>query len=164
MANDTPQKKLHAIKALRNKLMAANLGEHALFPSELQTFDELFADAIAQTGVLKGMAQFPKTEVRTKIPPRLKVGEVFIAKGRPLDAVLPFKVEEPARLKPSIYSFMDPDTGMITISAYADGDPMWELNHIELCELRHGKVNKHSSVMNILRNVLTQAGINFVQE
>ncbi len=181
----TIEAKTKAIKALRDKLLRADLGENALFPAELKVFDDLFAGAVAQLGALKGAEQFPKTEVRSKIPLRLKAGEVFVAKGRPLDAVLlsaqtnldalsPMKGRQGGISmplpnlqvvpKPKMYAFMDEDTGMMFVSAYADGDPLWELNHIELCEFRNGKVTKNSSVVNIFRNVMYQAGVNVVME
>lgn len=61
--------------------------------------------------------------------------------------------------KPVLHAFMDESSGEIFLSAYAPDHPMWEANHIVLVELRLGQINKHSSVMNILSNVLQDAGI-----
>lgn len=57
---------------------------------------------------------------------------------------------------PSVYAQMDEDTGIIYLSAYASDDPMWENNHIELRDSRN---SKHSSVLQILSNVLQQCSV-----
>lgn len=62
------------------------------------------------------------------------------------------------------FIYFDEDTGNISISAYSLFDELYENNHIELVELRAGKVNKHESVINIVRNVLVQCGIDVVIE
>lgn len=61
-----------------------------------------------------------------------------------------------------VYIWQDSDTGEISISAYQADDPEWESNHMKLVELRNGKVNKHESVLTILRNVLAQTGVQVV--
>lgn len=62
---------------------------------------------------------------------------------------------------PVVYYTFDDDTGQISISAYELDDPEWENNHIDLCELRGGKINKHESICTIVGNVLAKAGVAF---
>jgi hypothetical protein len=62
----------------------------------------------------------------------------------------------------TIYIFQDGETGEISISAYQADSDMYENNHIMLAEMRNGKVNKHESVLNIVRNVLSLADITVV--
>lgn len=62
--------------------------------------------------------------------------------------------------KPKLYATFDENaSGVITLSVYPSDSDEFETNHIELVELRNGRPNIHSSVMNILRNVLYQANI-----
>lgn len=62
-------------------------------------------------------------------------------------------------IRPKLYTFMTPD-GEIFISAYESDDPMWENNHMILKDARG---SKHESVLNILRNVLYQAGVRLIE-
>lgn len=63
--------------------------------------------------------------------------------------------------KPVIYYMFDELTGNIEISAYKIDDPLYDSNHMNICEQRHGRINKHESVTNIVRNILQQAGVTF---
>lgn len=65
--------------------------------------------------------------------------------------------------KPKLFSFFE--AGIISLSAYSYEDlPNWENNHIDVCELRGRQVNPHESVLDVLSNVLYQAGIELVRE
>ena len=67
--------------------------------------------------------------------------------------------------RPKLHVFMEAE-GQIYISAYDPDGPLWELNHIVMGELRNGgatQINKHESALNILSNVLEQAGIEMVR-
>lgn len=57
-----------------------------------------------------------------------------------------------------IYLWMDETTGEISLSSYPVDDAEYELNHMVLCEVRNGTINKHMSVLQILNNVLTASG------
>lgn len=61
--------------------------------------------------------------------------------------------------KPVLFCYMDENTGEIFLSAYHPDDPEWENNHIVLVEYGRGRINKHESALNILSNVLQQAGV-----
>lgn len=61
--------------------------------------------------------------------------------------------------RPVLYAFMTPD-GEIFLSAYESDDPMWENNHMIVKDARG---SKHESVLNILRNVLYQAGVRLAE-
>jgi hypothetical protein len=63
--------------------------------------------------------------------------------------------------RPMLNAFMDSTTGEIFVSAYEADDPMWENNHTVLKDARG---SKHESVLNILSNVLHQAGVRLVIE
>lgn len=65
--------------------------------------------------------------------------------------------------KPELYASMD-DDGHIFLSAYKLDDPLFDNNHIELAEIGSGVINKHKSSLNILSNVLEQAGIQLICE
>ena len=59
-----------------------------------------------------------------------------------------------------LYVFQDDDgRGIIHISAYHPDDPKWENNHVDVSEMGRGVPNRHNSAMNILTNVLRDAGI-----
>lgn len=66
-------------------------------------------------------------------------------------------------MKP-LYIWQDSATGEISISAFSIDSSEYEANHIMLCAMRHGYVNKHGSVLNILSNVLALAGIATIRE
>lgn len=65
-------------------------------------------------------------------------------------------ISEVLRAKPTMYAFMDTDSGEITLSAYVLDDPKHENNNIVLKDARG---SKHESVLNILSNVLHQCGV-----
>lgn len=62
------------------------------------------------------------------------------------------------------FIWQDEQTGEISISAYSVDHPEYEMNHITLVELRGAKVNKHSSVLNILENVLRDCNVQVIRE
>ncbi len=64
----------------------------------------------------------------------------------------------------TMYASMNPDTGVITLSAYSVEDPRWENNHLEFAEYGRRVVNKHESARNIVSNVLYQADIRLIWE
>lgn len=62
--------------------------------------------------------------------------------------------------KKAVHIWMDTDTGEISISGYHVDDENYETNHMKLVELRsNGQINKHESALNVLRNVLSDAGV-----
>jgi len=63
--------------------------------------------------------------------------------------------------RPTLFSTMDESTGEISLSSYSVDSDMFETNHILFKDARGGK---HHSILNILSNVLEQAGVNLVQE
>lgn len=63
-----------------------------------------------------------------------------------------------------MYATMDTETGEITLSAYSTYNDDWDNNHISLQEIGQGRVSLHESSLNILTNILYQAGIQLVIE
>jgi hypothetical protein len=64
----------------------------------------------------------------------------------------------------AVHIWMDETSGEISISAFEPESTFYEANHIILVEDRGGKVNKHPSVLNILQNVLEQAGVQVIRD
>ena len=57
---------------------------------------------------------------------------------------------------PTVFAFMDTETGEIFVSAYESDDPLWENNYAIVKDARG---SKHESVLNILQNVMFQARV-----
>jgi len=61
--------------------------------------------------------------------------------------------------KAQLFVTHDTSTGDITLSAYSIDSEEWENNHITVVEMCNGRPNTHESVVNVIRNILFQAGI-----
>lgn len=101
----------------------------------------------------------------------LAIAKGFKKKQQPdgTDALNPYVFDFARELiekaKPEVFiGEISEGTGIMYLSAYSIDDPLWETNHIAIGEISNGKINKHHSAQNILRNVLSLAGIRVIME
>ena len=66
--------------------------------------------------------------------------------------------------KPTVYLIQDEAYGVAILSSESPDNPEFDTNNIELCELRNGKKVPTPITVNIIRNILTKAGVHVVVE
>lgn len=82
-------------------------------------------------------------------------------KGIDPSKIIAGTVKGTAPAKPTVYLLIEESS--IAMSAYPCDHPLWDTNHIEVSEPR--QITFYApATLNILRNVLEQAGIEVVEE
>lgn len=176
---------------LVHQMVAQHLGLSPEFSEAIRTVSmslRQIADTQVESGIGFGGADFhltiagspyyihmEPTKVPEEIPPLGPVEDYITphkepGESLPLSAtsspdIIEVQEADQDNGRPVLYAFMNDSTGEIFLSAYSQEDRDWEANHIVLIEFGRGTINKHSSALQILVNVLFEADIAlFIEE